>query len=148
MTTLSRLRLVLGLSLALNLFVAGYLAARHWGGPAGAGDPLLMGGDAERPLRRLFQAMPEADAAVLRAALQARRPTLREMVQGQRAAMVTVRAEIARPVLDEAALAEAMRAAQAGRGRMVETLAALLREVVPHLSPEGRSALAGFRELP
>ncbi len=145
MTNLSRLRLVLALSLALNLFGAGYLAARHWGGGPGLADPMLGAEDSDRPLRRLFADLPPADAQALREAFAASRPALRTQFLALRQATEEVRAELARDPVDPERLRNAMLAAQARRGRLAETVGMLVLEAAPRISLPGRQVLAGFR---
>lgn len=146
MTNLSRLRLVLALSLALNLFGAGYLAARHWGGGGlRLADTMLGVEDSDRPLRRLFAELPPADAQALREAFVASRPALRTQFLALRQATEEVRAELARDPVDPERLRSALMAAQSRRGRLAETVGMLVLEAAPRLSLAGRQVLAGFR---
>ena len=145
MTGLTRLRLVLLVSLALNLFAGAYLAAQAWRAPAPAevaGLALELG---DRPLRRLMEALPEADAAQFRQAFLPRRQIVLARFVAQREALAGVRRALLREVVDPVALAAAIAVVQQGRAELAEELAALVQEVAPRLSPEGRRVLAEFR---
>nr|WP_281419499.1 periplasmic heavy metal sensor [Falsiroseomonas tokyonensis] len=132
-------------SLGLNLFAGGYLAAQAWRQAA----PVEVAGLAlelsDRPLRRLMDALPEADASQLRQAFVPRRQAVLARFQAQRDALAAVRRELLRDLVDPAALASAIAVVQQGRADLAAELAALLQEVAPRMSPEGRRVLAEFR---
>ncbi|WP_439594893.1 periplasmic heavy metal sensor [Falsiroseomonas sp.] len=145
MTGLARLRLALLASLALNLFAGGYLAAQAWRGAAPAEIAGLALELSERPLRRLMEALPEADAAQLRQAFVPRRQAVLARFMAQREALMAVRRELLREVVDPASLASTLAVVQQGRADLAVELAALVQEVAPRMSPEGRRVLAEFR---
>ncbi|MBU8546950.1 MULTISPECIES: periplasmic heavy metal sensor [Roseomonadaceae] len=145
MTGLTRLRLVLLASLGLNLFAGAYFAAQAWRGALPletAGLALELG---DRPLLRLMQALPEADADRLRQAFAPRRGQVMAQFMAQRDALAAVRRELTRDQPDPGALGRAIETVQQGRAALAQSLAALLMEAAPGMSPEGRRVLAEFR---
>lgn len=148
-----RLRLILGVSLALNLFLLAFVAGQRWRAhrlEMLAVQPGLVlqepvAADPEAALARVSDTLPPADAAILRTAVIARLGTLLEARRGFLAAVERARAEIARDPVDPAALQAAIAEARRERQRFGPVLESLLVETVPRLSPEGRRALARFR---
>jgi uncharacterized membrane protein len=129
---------VLPASLALNVFL-GTVIVMHPRPPRhGPHDP---GSLADK----IAEALPPADAAILRQAVAAH---VRQLMDGDRAQHQTpevVKALLAAPTLDEAALRDTLAAHHAARQAMDEALAAIITETVTRISPEGRAALAKWR---
>ena len=146
-----RLRLILGVSLALNLFLVAFVAGQRWRAiqleRLVAMPPIAapISPDPEGALGRLAAMLPAADAAILRAAMATRLPTLLAIRRDFAAALEQARAAVARDPVDPAALAAAISAAREQRMRFGPILEALLVETVPQLSPEGRRVLSRFR---
>lgn len=127
------LRGALGASLALNLVLGGLLLTR----PASGGPPSI-----SRMQAQIERALPEADRAVFRAAVDAGRPRYEPLLQALRESRPPVREALVREPFDAAAL----RAAMAGsRQRWQEFSAQFddsLAEGLAALSPEGRRLIA------
>ncbi|MBR0681708.1 periplasmic heavy metal sensor [Roseomonas eburnea] len=151
-----RLRLILGVSIALNLFLAAFVGGQRWRarglemlalqpGPGlmeqGAPDP-------EGTLAHLVRALPPADAAILRASVRARMFELLDARRGFVEAAAAAREEVARDPVNPAALQAAIAEARRQRLRFGPLLEAVLLEAVPRMSPEGRRVLAQFRAIP
>lgn len=145
MIGLTRLRLVLLLSLSLNLFAGAYFAARAWRDPAVAEvGGLAMAWDGMQ-LRRLMTSLPPADADRLRQAFAPRRAAVMAQFLAQREALAAVRRELTREPPDPVALEAAIAAVQQGRALLARDLTALLVQAAPGMTSEGRRALADFR---
>lgn len=146
-----RLRLILGVSLALNLFLLAFVAGQRWRAVqlermvAIPAPEAQISPDPEGALARLGGVLPSADAAILRQAIAARLPELGAIRRDFAAAVDHARVEMARDPVDPAALGQAITEARRQRMRFGPVLESLLVETVPRLSPEGRRALSRFR---
>jgi len=146
-----RLRLILGLSLALNLFLLAFVAGQRWRAhrlellAVQSGPGLMLSPDPEGALARLEAVLSPADAAILRAAVAERLGPLLDARRGFVAAIARARAEVARDPVNPAALQDAIAEARRERQRFGPLLEALLLEAVPRMSPQGRRVLAQFR---
>ncbi|PWC27689.1 periplasmic heavy metal sensor [Teichococcus aestuarii] len=123
----------LGASLALNLVLGGVLLSR----PAGGGGPSI-----SRMQAQIERALPEADRALLRQALEAGRPRYEPLLQALRESRPAVREALAREPFDAAALRAAM---ARSRQRWQEFSAQYddsLANGLAALSPEGRRLIA------
>lgn len=148
--TPNRLRVILAVSIALNLFLVALVGAQRWrvvklqrmAMPAfslvegrGVRDP-------EGTLQEFVARLPPDDAALLQGAARAR---LGELLDARRdfvAAMARAREEIARDAVDPTALREAMAEARRQRQRFGPVLEGILLDAVPRMTPEGRRVLS------
>lgn len=148
-----RLRVILAMSIALNLFLAAFVGAQRWKAvrlerqaPPAAG--FLEGGgvqDPEGAVQRLATTLPQRDAALLRRAVLSRLDALTEARRGFALAVERTREEIARTPVDPAALRAAIEEARRQRQRFGPLLEEILLDIVPRMSPEGRQVLARYR---
>jgi Spy/CpxP family protein refolding chaperone len=142
------MRIVLVVSLALNLFVVSAVAVdavtdggwtRSFLGMHGGRGPGLLGLPNPRELRAI---LPEQDRAVLDSTMEAHRTQFHERFEAIGAARDAVTAAIKTEPFDPAKL-EAAFADLSARWRAVSAEAqAMLTDLVTHLSPEGRAKLA------
>lgn len=148
--TPGRLRVILAVSIALNLFLVALVGAQRWraaqvqrvGTPAAS---LVEGRgirDPEGTLQEFVARLAPDDAAILQGAARAR---LGELLNARRdfvAAVQRTREEIGRDPVDPTALREAMAEARRQRQRFGPLLEAILLDAVPRMTPEGRRALS------
>ncbi|HET6222811.1 MAG TPA: periplasmic heavy metal sensor [Dongiaceae bacterium] len=141
------MRIVLVVSLALNLFVVSAVAVdafSHGGwtksflGQHGRG-PGLLGLPNPRELRAL---LPEQDRTVLDSTMEAHRPQFRERFQGMGEARDAVAAAIKAEPFDPAKLESAFADLSTRWGAVSAEAQAMLTDLIGHLSPEGRAKLA------
>jgi uncharacterized protein YhaN len=148
--TPSRLRVILAVSIALNLFLVALVGAQRWRAvqvqrmatPAiGLGEGRGMR-DPEGTLQEFLARLSPSDAAILQAVARAR---LGELLNARRdfvSAVERARAEIGRDSIDLTALREAMAEARRQRQRFGPLLEGILLDAVPRMTPEGRRALS------
>ncbi|NKC32883.1 periplasmic heavy metal sensor [Falsiroseomonas selenitidurans] len=141
------LRRLLLASLALNLFLGGFLLARTQHRPPTPAATLAWPDSetaAMAALRRLAEVLPAQDAAVLREVALRRLPGFLAARTAFLERVATARAAMQQEPLDEARLAAALEAIGADRLPFAELARQVLLEAVPLLSPEGRRTLAAF----
>ncbi len=131
-----RFQIVLFVSLALNLFLAGFLAAR-WLAPAWHEERRGPEAIAERLTSRLSG----ADAEVMRAAFQANQPKLASLFGELQQARREVRQRLAAQPFDPDALAKAVADLRVKQAAFFSALQDTILPAVGKLSPEGRSHL-------
>lgn len=148
-----RLRVILAVSIALNLFLAAFVGAQRWKAvrlerlalPAAGfleGEGMR---DPEGAVQRLGTTLPRADAALLRRAVLTRLDALAEARRGFAAAVERTREEVARNPVDPTALRAAIEEARRQRQRFGPLVEEILLDIVPRMSPEGRQVLARYR---
>ncbi|WP_298430630.1 periplasmic heavy metal sensor [uncultured Jannaschia sp.] len=131
------LKIALGLSLALNLVVAGaVVGARLSGGPPGRD-----GGTGRSEIGAIARGL---DAPTRRAMGRALRddPAIRADRAAMRAAQSELRAALVADPFDRAALLDAMRARQALQGRLTDRGFEAFADAVAGMTPEARAELA------
>jgi len=140
---------VVGLSIALNLFLLGFLGAQAWrlhqpeGAAASAGDTLGPGF-----FRQLARDLPPADARLLLSALGARLPEMIGLRRDWQQAVERLRTDIAQvPYADDKVRAD-LAAVQAARQKLRPVTEDLLLTILPQMSDEGRRALSQTRVKP
>jgi uncharacterized membrane protein len=142
------MRIVLVVSLALNLFVVSAVAVdafthggwtRSFFGMHGGRGPGLLGLPNPRELRAI---LPEQDRAVLDSTMEAHRPQFRERFQGMGDARDAVAAAIKAEPFDPAKLETAFADLSTRWSAISAEAQAMLTDLITHLSPEGRAKLA------
>jgi hypothetical protein len=149
--TPSRLRVFLGVSIALNLFLVALVGAQRWKAvqvqrmatPASGLIERQGIHDPEGTLQEFLARLSPDDAAILQGAARAR---LGELLNARRdfvSAVERTRAEIVRDPVDPTAIREAIAEARRQRQRFGPLLEGILLDAVPRMTPEGRRALSG-----
>ncbi|PHK93934.1 hypothetical protein CR162_16055 [Pseudoroseomonas rhizosphaerae] len=123
----------LGASLALNVVLGGLLLSR----PANGGGPSL-----SRMQAQIERALPDADRARFRQALEAGRPRYEPLLQAVRDSRPAVREALAREPFDAAALRLAMAGSRQRWQAFSEQYDDSLANGLAALSPEGRRLIA------
>ncbi len=134
--TSRRFQIVLFVSLALNLFLAGFLAAR-WLAPAWHEERR----GPEAIVERLTSRLSGADAEVMRAAFQANQPKLASLFGELQQARREVRQRLAAQPFDPDALAKAVADLRIKQTAFFTGLQDTILPAVGKLSPEGRGRL-------
>ena len=137
-------RWLLPLSLALNVFLATLAVMRPPFPPPRHGPPPSPAHIAER----IAQTLPAADGAVLRQVFAVHAAEMERNHALIHALPDRVRAILAAPALDEAALKAAMADNRDAHAAMDDALAQVIVETATRLSPEGRAALARWDPRP
>jgi uncharacterized membrane protein len=134
--------LATGLSVALNIFLAGFLLAQLWSGHAQPEPEALA---PREILRELTRQLPPADAEYLRRAFISRVPELVRLRREARTASEQVRADIGAVPLDTGKLRAAFEATRAAREKLRPLIEQALLEALPQMSDEGRRILSHAR---
>jgi uncharacterized membrane protein len=134
--------LAIGFSVALNIFLAGFLLAQLWSGHA---QPVAEGLPAREVLRQLAQQLPAADAEHLRRAFASRLPDLVRVRREARAANEQVRADIGAVPFDAEKLSANVDTPRAAREKVRLLIEQALLEALPQISEEGRKTLSTYR---
>jgi len=148
------LRIILSISIALNLFLLAFVAGQRWRARGlemmaiQSAAPMLGGrnlNDRMPALQRLYAALPPEDASILREAVEARMPALLAAQQGFLDAAEEVRQAIAHDPLVPEALQASITAARRERQTAGPLLDALMMDAIPRMSAEGRRILSNYR---
>lgn len=134
--------LAIGFSVALNIFLVGFLLAQLWSGHV---QPVAEGLPAREVLRQLAEQLPPADAEHLRRAFASRAPELVRIRREARAAGEQVRADIGAVPLDTEKLRADFEATRAAREKLRPLIEQALLEALPQMSEEGRKILSHAR---
>lgn len=136
-------RWLLPFSLALNVFFATVIAMRppHFGHPPGPPNP-------NHIVERIADVLPPADAAILRQVFAAHSADIERGHALMHVMPNRVRAILAAPQLDNAALGQVMADDRAARATMDEAIQAVVMETIPKLSDEGRARLSRWDPRP
>jgi len=146
-----RLRLALAISLGLNLLLAAFVGGSWWRihhVPHVLPATLLQtagGKIAERIFERVILGLSAADADTMRQAID---DHMDEIIAAQSAFLVDmakVRADVAAPVVNVAALRTDVEAARRSRQLLGPVIERIILEGMPKLSLEGRRRLAAYR---
>jgi len=141
-------RAALAASLAVNVFLLGFTMVRQLPLPewhaSPAARPERPGLFSMRTLEPLLNALPAADAALLRDAFLARRDEILAARRGFQEAMEPLRAEIRRDPVDPDRLKDAMETARYKRQQFLPIVEQVLLRAVPEMSPQGRQVLSNF----
>jgi uncharacterized membrane protein len=151
--TLGRLRAILAVSIALNLFLVALVGAQRWRAVQQQRMAVPVIGALERrglqdpqgTLQQLAGRLPRDDAALL---LGASRERLAELLSARASfisAVEQAREEIARDPVDSFALQAAIAEARRQRQRLGPVLEDILLDAVPRMTPEGRRVLSQMR---
>jgi uncharacterized membrane protein len=128
---------MLALSLGINVLLGGAVVRFAVRPP---GPPLV-----EHLVDEMAAELPEADAAILRAAYEARRAVLDRHGDGPRGFHEDLSAALRREPFDPAALEAVFTHHDQRHDRVRETIKAMVIEAATQMSPAGREALARFR---
>ena len=131
-----RVQILLFVSLALNLFLAGFLAAR-WLAPEWHEQPR----GPQAIVEKLTSHLSGADAEVMRAAFQANQGKLAAAFGEVQQARHEVRQRLAAQPFDPDALAKAVAEVRVKQGAYFTALQEIILPAVGKLSPEGRKHL-------
>jgi uncharacterized membrane protein len=131
------MRVLLGLSLCLNVFFSAYLLTQYWHAKSFA-----MSADTPPPIiMRATERLPEADAAILWRSYRAREEKIlaaqRDYRQALREGALLLRA----PLVDAEALSSAFGHAKARRGAVGDLVLDVFIEAFPQMSHPGRERL-------
>lgn len=145
-----RLRRLAAVSLVLNAFLLAFAGAQVWRGRVGPGVMLQPGQLMEREppvllLEAVASALPPADAAILRNAMAAAMPQLREARAGFAGAMAQLRVEIRREPVNRAALEADITGVMRQRERLNPAIETVLKQALPAMSLEARQAISRYR---
>lgn len=147
------LRLVLVLSLGLNLFGLAFIGEEAWRHREqqtaaletdDAGEALSL----RTVIRQIMDKLPPEDATLLREAFIARLPELVVLRRQSAQAIGQVRADIAQHPFDADKTRTDMLAAREARAKMASIIQETLLDVLPRMSEAARRALAEYRLLP
>lgn len=127
-------------SLALNVFL-GVVIGTHLLTPPPPPRP-------ERMIEEMAEALPAADARILREVLNAKRDTLAEGRGDPRQFHERFRQILLTEPFDMEAFKRLESEFRANREHVGTVLGGILAEALPRMSPEGRKALADFRPPP
>jgi hypothetical protein len=141
---ISILGVVLLVSLALNLFLAGVIAGRGLG-PRGGGGFDLTPRKLRVAIERVTRVLPESDAALLRDRFEAERPDIAQRFQALQDARRAVGAALKAEPYDAGAFDAAYETMQARNQELQASLHAVLRTSIGQFSDEGRAAIAERR---
>jgi uncharacterized membrane protein len=131
-----KLQIALLVSLGLNLFLVGFLAARWW---APFHHPPRW--TPEEIGERLARPLPEKDAEVIRDAFQANAAKLATLFGALQEARREVRAKMSAEPLDRTALAAAMTQARMKRAALEDAVQEVILDASSHLSLDGRKRM-------
>ncbi len=148
--TPGRLRVILAVSIALNLFLLALVGAQRWRAVqvqrmAMPAVGLVEGRgiqDPEGTLQEFVARLSPEDAAILQGATRARLGDLLGARRDFASAVQRAREEIARDPVDPTALRDAIAEARRQRRRFGPLLEGILLDAVPRMTPEGRRALS------
>ncbi len=132
--------LLLG-SLALNLFFVGAAVALAVRGPAPVSP---FDRDVFVRIDRLSATLPPADAAQLRAQIEANRAAIKATQRSYRAAQDLIRQALRREPFDPEAMRAAMSQTRAARQNFDQTIQGVVAQAAGDMSPAGRNALADW----
>jgi uncharacterized membrane protein len=135
--TMRAVQIVLFVSLALNLLLAGFVGGRLLA-------PLYHHPPEHTPaalIERLVRALPERDGTVLRAAFKANAAKIATLAAELEQARLDVRLKLSAEPFDKAALEAAMNKARDKRMALYKAMQSVVLDAVGNLSPEGRSRL-------
>lgn len=127
-------RVLLGLSLGLNIFFAAYLATQYW-------QPGFLSTASDTPpsiLSRVAERLPRADAEILWRAYRARESQIAAAQQDYRLALRDIGRLLREPQVDAEGLRAAMDKAKTRRGPVSDLVLEALIEAVPQMSRPGR----------
>ena len=133
--------LAIGFSVALNIFLVGFLLAQLWSSPAPEPEALAP----REILRQLAKQLPPADAEHLRRAFASRAPELVRTRREVRAASEQVRADIGATPFETTKLRADFEAMRIARERLRPLIEQALLEALPQMSEEGRTILSHAR---
>lgn len=133
---------ILVLSLAANLFIAGLFVTRHLFAPPRGPDAMLT-----RLIGELGTQLDAADHTTLQRIFGTHEAAIRERAVAARQARAGIRAAMVAEPFDPAALTAAVDAAAAGDLAMRRAIEGMLVEAATQVSPEGRARLAAWRPL-
>jgi hypothetical protein len=151
MTAIARLRLAFAVSLAINLALGTYYAGKSWRErqpPPVLPQAMLRspgGMAAERVLERAVLRLSVSDAAVLRAGIAAHADDMAKAQLAYLADLDLLRAAVLAEPIDRDALRARIAATEQSRLLLEPVIEAIILDVVPKLSPDGRRKLAAFR---
>lgn len=134
--------LAIGFSVALNIFLVGFLLAQLWTGHTQPAPEALA---PREILRQLAEQLPAADVEHLRRAFSGRLPELVRARREVRAASERARADIAAVPFDAAKLRADLEATRAAREKLRPLIEQALLEALPQMSEEGRKTLGTYR---
>jgi hypothetical protein len=151
--TPGRLRVIVVISIALNLFLVALVGAQGWQAiqlrrmavPAISALERQGLQDPEGTLERLGGQLSRDDAAILLGAARARLGALLSVQADFVAAVERTRAEIARDPIDPDGLRAAIAEARRQRQRFGPLLEDILLDAVPRMTPDGRRVVSQMR---
>jgi uncharacterized membrane protein len=126
------LAIVVGLSLLINVFLISALLTQRFAPRATARDAV------DRPIARLINKLPAADAQVLRQAQRQRRPELASARAAFDAALLAAGQVAAQEPINTVALQQALDEVRRKRQAVTDLHVQFYAQVIPQLSSEGR----------
>lgn len=137
-----RLRWVLAVSLAVNVFLVGFIGVQAW-----RLRHLRASAVVESVFKQVGERLPPDDRSILRRALQSKAPALIAAGRQSKEALEQVRADVGREPYDDAKVRTDLAAARDARQRMGALVEEILLETLPQLSEAGRKTIGDFRVL-
>lgn len=142
-----QMRWVIGISLALNLFLLAFLGVQGYRWRV-AERQIVSGGLVEVAINQVSSKLPPEDARILRSSFM---PHLVELATLQRQwlrAVEETRRDIGAQPFDAAKFKADLQAVREARSRISPVIEEVLLKAVPRLSDAGRQAISRYRLLP
>ncbi|MGH6932603.1 MAG: periplasmic heavy metal sensor [Dongiaceae bacterium] len=134
------LSIALFISLALNIFVAGWVAG-HGKGPRGGHGGLSEAG-MRVGIQRVLRVLPPDDRRVVETMFEAERPSIRQQFEALRQAHQAVAATLRAQPFDQAAFEQAYGVMRQHSGAVQDAIHSVIVAAVPKLTNAGRAELA------
>ena len=130
-------------SLALNLFFGGVIVGRRvgQGGIGGLPDGPMNPANLKLRMERVFRALPEADANLMRSLFEAQRGDIAQRFQALQESRKAIGASLKAEPFDAAAFTAAYEAMQARSQELQAAIHGVIKVAIPQLSAAGRAAI-------
>ena len=129
-------------SLALNLFFGGVLVGHRFGqGGGGLPDGPINPANLKLRMERVFRALPEGDAKMMRGLFEAERGDLAQRFQALQESRRAIGAALKAAPFDPAAFTAAYEAMQARSQELQAAIHGVIKAAIPQLSAEGRRVI-------
>jgi uncharacterized membrane protein len=130
-------------SLALNIFVAGWVAGHGIGRPGGPG--MMSEGGIRLGMQRVLRVLPPDDRKLMEGLFEARRSAIRGAFEALREAREAVGDTLRAEPFDQAAFERAYAEMRRRSAEIQESIHDVIMAAAPRLSPTGRRELAEAR---
>ncbi|MBN8875444.1 MAG: periplasmic heavy metal sensor [Rhodospirillales bacterium] len=141
------MRWVIGISLALNLFLLAFLGVQGYRWRV-AERQIVSGGLVEIAIDQVSSKLSPEDARILRSAFMSHSGELATLQRQWLLAVEETRRDIGAQPFDAAKFKADLQAVREARSRISPVIEALLLEAIPRMSEAGRQAISRYRLLP